>query len=111
MTARRTYSGGARYQLPLPEQWGQFVFNADEYYSGPTEFTFIELPPYAVLNLRADWNNVEGHQLDLSVFMRNAANREYIATPVASGAFLGMTSGIYGPPRMFGLEFRARFGK
>jgi iron complex outermembrane receptor protein len=111
MTARRTYSGGARYQLPLPEQWGQFVFNADEYYSGPTEFTFIELPPYAVLNLRADWNNVEGHPLDLSVFMRNAANREYIATPVASGAFLGMTSGIYGPPRMFGLEFRARFGK
>jgi hypothetical protein len=43
--------------------------------------------------------------------MRNAANREYIATPVASGAFLGMTSGIYGPPRMFGLEFRVRFGK
>ena len=111
MTARRTYSAGARYQLPLPEQWGQFVFNADEYYSGPTEFTFTELPPYAVLNLRADWNNVEGHPLDLSVFMRNAANREYIATPVASGAFLGMTSGIYGPPRMFGLEFRARFGK
>jgi iron complex outermembrane recepter protein len=111
MTARRTYSGGVRYRLPLPEEWGQLFLNADEYYSGPTEFTFIDLPPYAVLNLRADWNNVEGYPLDLSLFMRNAANREYIATPVASGAFLGMTSGIYGPPRMFGLEFRVRFGK
>jgi iron complex outermembrane receptor protein len=64
-----------------------------------------------VLNLRLDWNNVEGHPLDLSFFMRNAANREYVAIPVASGAFLGMLSGIYGPPRMFGLEFRVRVGK
>jgi len=111
MTARRTYSGGARYQLPLPAEWGQLIFNADEYYSGPTAFTATELPPYAVLNLRLDWNNVEGHPLDLSFFMRNAANREYVAIPVASGAFLGMLSGIYGPPRMFGLEFRVRVGK
>jgi iron complex outermembrane receptor protein len=111
MTARRTYSGGVRYQLPLPEELGQVVFNADEYYSGPTAYTGTNLPPYAVLNLRLDWNDVEGQPLDLSFFMRNALNREYIATPVASGAFLGMTSGIYGPPRMYGLEFRVRFGK
>jgi iron complex outermembrane receptor protein len=111
MTARRTYSGGVRYQLPLPEELGQVIFNADEYYSGPTAYTGTNLPPYAVLNLRLDWNDVEGQPLDLSFFMRNALNREYIATPVASGAFLGMTSGIYGPPRMYGLEFRVRFGK
>ena len=111
MTARRTYSGGARYQLPLPEELGQVIFNADEYYSGPTEFTATKLPPYAVLDLRLDWNNLEGQPLDLSFFMRNALDRQYIATPVASGAFLGMTSGIYGPPRMYGVEFRVRFGK
>jgi iron complex outermembrane receptor protein len=111
MTARRTYSGGVRYQLPLAQEWGHLIFNADEYYSGPTEFTAAQLPPYAVLNLRLDYNNVRGYPLDLSLFMRNAANREYIATPVASGAFLGMLSGIYGPPRMYGVEFQVRFGK
>jgi outer membrane receptor protein involved in Fe transport len=74
-------------------------------------FTATQLPPYAVLNTRLDWNNVEGHPFDLSLFVRNAANRQYYATPVASGAFLGLTTAIPGPPRMFGGEFRVRFGK
>jgi iron complex outermembrane receptor protein len=111
MTAKRTFAGGARYQLPVPENLGQVVFNADEYYTGPTAFTATQLPPYAVLNTRLDWNNVEGHPFDLSLFVRNAANRQYYATPVASGAFLGLTTAIPGPPRMFGGEFRVRFGK
>jgi iron complex outermembrane recepter protein len=110
-TAKRTFAGGARYQLPVPDNLGQVVFNADEYYTGPTMFTSTQLPPYAVLNTRLDWNNVQGHPLDLSLFVRNAANRQYYATPVASGAFLGLTTAIPGPPRMFGGEFRVRFGK
>jgi iron complex outermembrane recepter protein len=111
MTARRTYSGGVRYQFPMPDEWGQLVANVEEYYSGPTEYNNVAMPPYSVTNLRLDWNNVQRSPLDLSFFMRNATNREYVATPVAAGAFLGMFSGIYGPPRMFGLEFRVRFGK
>ncbi|HEY3850846.1 MAG TPA: TonB-dependent receptor [Steroidobacteraceae bacterium] len=111
MTAKRTFTGGARYAAPVPDSFGQLVFNVDEYYTSAVMFSQTELPPYAVMNLRLDWNGVEGHNFDLSAFVRNAANREYVATPVASGAFLGMTSGIYGPPRMFGVEFRARIGK
>jgi iron complex outermembrane recepter protein len=111
MTSKRTFAGGARYQLPVPDSLGQVVFNADEYYTGPTMFTSTVLPPYAVLNTRLDWNNVEGHPFDLSLFVRNALNREYYATPVASGAFLGLTTAIPGPPRMFGGEFRVRFGR
>ncbi len=111
MTAKRTFAGGARYQLPVPDELGQVVFNVDEYYTSPVMFTATTLPAYAVLNTRLDWNNVEGHPLDLSLYVRNAANREYFATPVASGTFLGMTSAIPGPPRMFGGEFRVRFGK
>jgi iron complex outermembrane receptor protein len=90
---------------------GQVIMNVDEYYTSATAFTATQLPPYAVLNLRLDYNNIEGHPLDLSFFMRNALNREYVAIPVASGTTLGMLSGIYGPPRMFGAEFRVRFGK
>ena len=111
MTARRTFAGGARYQLPIPDDLGQVVLNAEEYYTSQIMFTSANLPPYAVLNMRLDWNNVEGHPLDLSLFVRNALNREYYATPVASGAFLGLTTAIPGPPRMFGGEFRVRFGK
>jgi len=111
LTARRTYSGGLRYRLPLAPEWGELVTNADVYYSSPTEFAATTVPPYAALNLRVDYNNVGGHPVDLSFYMRNAANREYISTPVAAGAFLGMTSAIYGPPRLYGVEIRARFGK
>jgi iron complex outermembrane receptor protein len=111
MTARRTFSGGVRYKLPLPREWGEVVANADEYYSSPTSFTGTTLPPYAVLNLRLDYNDINGTPVDVGVFVRNATNREYPQVPVASGAFLGMTSAIYGPPRMYGLEFRVRFGK
>jgi iron complex outermembrane recepter protein len=111
MTARRTFAAGARYQLPVPDDLGQVVFNANEYYTSPVMFTSANLPPYAVLNMRLDWNNVQGHPLDLSLFVRNALDREYYATPVASGAFLGLLTAIPGPPRMFGGEFRVRFGK
>ena len=74
-------------------------------------FTATSLPSYGLLNMRLDWNNVENYPIDLSMYVRNAANRIYYATPVASGAFLGMTSAIPGAPRMFGGEFRVRFGK
>jgi iron complex outermembrane recepter protein len=111
VTAKRTFAGGARYELPVPDDLGQFIFNLDEYYSSPILYGTTVLPPYAVLNMRLDWNNVEGHPVDLSLFVRNAANREYYATPVAAGTFLGMLSAIPGPPRMYGGEFRVRFGK
>jgi iron complex outermembrane recepter protein len=111
MTAKRTFAGGVRYQLPVAEALGQVVFNVDEYYTSETMFTSTVLPPYAVLNTRLDWNNVGGHPVDLSLFVRNAADRQYYATPVASGAFLGLTTAIPGPPRMFGGEVRIRFGK
>jgi iron complex outermembrane receptor protein len=111
MTAKRTFTAGLRYQLPVPDTLGQLVFNADEYYTSPIEYSPIFLPQYAITNLRLDLNNVQGHPVDLSLYVRNLANREYIATPVATGTFLGMTSGIPGAPRMFGGEFRVRFGK
>jgi iron complex outermembrane recepter protein len=111
LTAKHTFSAGLRYKLPLAPEWGELIANADEYYTAETAFTATAVPAYAVLNLRLDYNNIGGHPVDLAFFMRNAANREYISTPVASGTFLGMTSGIYGPPRMYGVEIRARFGK
>jgi len=111
MTARRTFSGGVRYRLPLPSEWGEVVANADEYYTSETSFTGTALPPYGVLNMRLDYNGIKGGPVDVGIFVRNAADRKYAQTPVASGAFLGITSAIYGPPRMYGLEFRVRFGK
>jgi iron complex outermembrane receptor protein len=111
MTARRSFSAGVRYRLPLPTAWGEVVANADEYYTSATAFSGTTLPPYAVLNMRLDYNNIEGGPVDVGIFVRNATDRRYAQAPVASGAFLGITSAIYGPPRMYGLEFRVRFGK
>jgi iron complex outermembrane recepter protein len=70
-----------------------------------------EQKSYALLNLRFDWENFMGRPFDLSVFMDNVTNRTY---KVGADALLnetGTSASIYGPPRMFGIELRYRFGE
>ena len=67
-----------------------------------------EVPAYGVLNVRADWKAVLGHPLDLSAFCNNATNKTYLT--FQNDAYAGGTDqGLYGPPRMFGVQVRWRF--
>jgi iron complex outermembrane recepter protein len=66
---------------------------------------------YMLLNLRFDWDNFLGNPFDLSMFVDNVTNRTY---KVGADALLnetGTSASIYGPPRMWGLELRYRFGE
>jgi len=65
---------------------------------------------YVLLNLRFDWDNFLGEPFDVSAFVDNVTNRVY---KVGADALLnetGTSASIYGPPRMWGLELRYRFG-
>jgi iron complex outermembrane receptor protein len=65
---------------------------------------------YTLLNLRADWDNVFGSSFDASVFMDNVTNETYKVGANALLHLTGTSASIYGPPRMWGVELRARFG-
>lgn len=65
---------------------------------------------YAVFNFRFDWNNFLGDGFDLSFFVDNAFDRQYQVAGNALLNLVGTNASIYAPPRMWGFEFRYRFG-
>ena len=84
--------------------------NLDYYWTDDVRFSDFDTPSYDIANLRIDLNSVAGSSLDLSVFARNLFDEEYVSGVSAGGSFIGLTSVIYGPPRMVGAELRYRFG-
>jgi iron complex outermembrane receptor protein len=109
LTAGKSYTAGIRYEVfpgPFAEK---VVLNLDYYWTD--EFTFSEavLPDYSLANLRLDINGVAESSIDLSFFCRNLFDKEYITAGSSSGSFVGITSVVYGPPRMVGAEVRYRF--
>lgn len=108
--AQKTVIAGLRYAMHLAGIADELVFNADYYWTDDVRFTDFDTPSYKLTNLRLDLNSVAGSNLDLSFHVRNLFDREYVSGVAAGGAFVGMTSVVYGPPRMYGAELRYRFG-
>lgn len=65
---------------------------------------------YSLVNLRVDWDSFLGKPFDLSVFVDNVTNQTYAQGANALLHLTGTSASIYGPPRMFGVELRWRFG-
>ncbi len=108
--ADRTFTLGARLVLPVSADLGEIVLNADYYNTTKIRYSGFLVPGYDLVNARIDWNDVAGSKFDLSLFARNVLNNKYPNASNATGAFLGLTTVTYGPPRMVGLELRYRFG-
>lgn len=108
--AQKTVIAGLRYAMHLAGIADELVFNADYYWTDDVRFTDFNTPSYKLTNLRLDLNSVAGSNLDLSFHVRNLFDREYVSGVSAGGVFTGMTSVLYGPPRMYGAELRYRFG-
>jgi iron complex outermembrane recepter protein len=66
---------------------------------------------YSLVNLRIDWDNFLGQPFDLSAFVDNVTNQTYKQGADALLHLTGTSASIYGPPRMWGLELRYRFGE
>jgi iron complex outermembrane recepter protein len=67
------------------------------------------LPGYALLNFRFDWHNVMRTNLNVSGFVKNAADRVYYAGGLATGAAFGLNAALPGVPRTFGIELNYKF--
>jgi iron complex outermembrane receptor protein len=121
---------GARYSVPIPDQYGGLSMAATWYGQssmnaadnstsncGPDGFYVachnrgFRIPGHNLVNLRADWKNVAGKRFDLSFFVNNLSNTVYQNTALGLAGVLGTYSVGYGPPRMYGLALRVPFGR
>jgi iron complex outermembrane receptor protein len=116
---RNQGSVGVRYALPLDQRIGQIAASAQYYRqsgiwlddsllqdSRPDGFQ----PGYGNLNLRLDWNSIYGLPVDAGVFVTNATDHVHLVGVGSLVASLGYIQGTYSEPRMYGFEFRYRFG-
>lgn len=109
LAAEKSFVAGIRYELTDLSFSESVVMNIDYYWTDEMIFSDGTLPSYDLTNLRLDMNNILASQVDLSVFVRNVFDDEYANSASSSGTFIGITSLVYGAPRMFGAEVRYSF--
>lgn len=56
------------------------------------------------------WNHIADRPISLTLFVNNAFNTLYVQNVAIGQPGLGVFSGSYGPPRMFGLRLRYTSG-
>jgi iron complex outermembrane receptor protein len=119
-TAKHQFTLDVRYRLPVPEAWGE-VFASGQLFaqsgvwlddSALNNPNFKEgfQPGYHNLNARLDWNNIAGHPVDASLFVKNIADDTRVVAIANFLNNLGINNAIYDEPRTFGVQVRARFG-
>lgn len=84
------------------------IFMDDTEISNPLGVSTAQ-PGYGLINLRAEWSNVGGNPVDLSVFVRNLTDKYYIIG-TAGILPLGTIAVLNGDPRTVGIQARIRFG-
>jgi iron complex outermembrane receptor protein len=86
------------------------VFSGDFYHSSSVQSSDAVLPAYDLVNARLDFSGIGGSPVDLSVFVRNLFDKDYLASSNVGSNLLGIQSGFFGAPRTVGVELRYRFG-
>ena len=110
LVAKTTVTAGLRWTLPLPESFATGVLSADYYHSSKVQSSDAILPAYDLVNARFDLNGIGGSRIDAGVYVRNLFDKKYLASANVGSNQLGISSGFYGAPRIYGLELRFRFG-
>ncbi len=109
--------------LPLSPDWGELalVGNASWIDDNPggghsdTEFnkTVLEQNRLGIYNLRLEWRNILGREVDLTLWGRNLSNEAYGDSSdvfaSAAGGIFAMPSIIFRDPRTYGVTIQYRF--
>jgi iron complex outermembrane recepter protein len=64
---------------------------------------------YALVNARAEWNNVLGSRIDAAVYASNLTGKQYEVGGFPLGAVIGGNSTLPGAPRTYGIELGIKF--
>ena len=113
---RFSFGATATYHLPVDEAWGKISAGISWSWSGHQSVSPLAnepinaIPHYQDFDLRADWTDIFGQPFDAAFFMTNATGNLYLTGVVPLTTTLGITSGAYDPPRMYGFSLKYRFG-
>jgi iron complex outermembrane receptor protein len=109
------------YALPIPESAGNleisatYVYTSEAYSTTTDNYDPANASPNNVeatnlVNANIDWRGVAGSDIDLSFFVTNLFDEEYITARLGGWDSLGFANGRQGEPRMFGARLRYSFG-
>ena len=119
---QNTVTATVRYTLPLDQSLGDISLQANMYYQ--SEMIRSERSPivpddiedlvrvqdsYEVYNYQIDWESVMGSQFDVSLWIKNATDEEYVVGGQTVLAQLGSALYNYGEPRTYGLSLNYTF--
>jgi outer membrane receptor protein involved in Fe transport len=68
----------------------------------------VEIPSYSTVDLRISWRELLGSGTEIALFGNNLLDEEYRVFATGYETFKFNAFG-YGPPRMWGAEFRKEF--
>jgi iron complex outermembrane receptor protein len=112
------------YTLPLPDTIGGVTLAATFTYTSrqlsnyqdreePALAQFSYLPATRLLNLNANWSNIMGKPVDLSLFATNVTKEQYYTFCSGLGGAIGSSNGFetcqVGAPLMFGARVKVRY--
>ncbi|MDP3673475.1 MAG: TonB-dependent receptor [Novosphingobium sp.] len=104
------FGSTVRLSLPTSRGLGDVSLTATYYHQAKYHFASTSQEPEAVVepqnlvNLRLDWKNVLKSRVDLAAYVRNATNQTYLVGGDSQQGSTGITYGLYGEPRMYGVE-------
>lgn len=115
LVPKNQFVGSLAWILPTPVEWGDmkaavtYVFTDEQQGVGKDYSALAVFPQYELWNFNLSWNGIMGTGLDVSAFMTNAKDEEYI-TYIAGTYANGLESGAVGQPRMYGMRVKYNFG-
>jgi iron complex outermembrane receptor protein len=105
VTPKWSYAISARYVLPFHPLEGDIAINYNYFWTKGWFTQNLPVPGYDLHNLRIDWTNIGGKNIDAGFWVRNLFDEEYIL----SGANYGAGVVNYGEPRMVGVDVSYHF--
>jgi iron complex outermembrane receptor protein len=111
-------SFNARYQLPVPEDWGDLFASTTVAYQSHQYLGVQASDPafstigngYTTIDLALDWKNILNHPVDVSLFATNVTDTVYKLGGIPVYGVAGYAAFVYGEPRMYGARIKYRFG-
>lgn len=109
----------ARWHLPVAESFGDVFVAGTIYRQTRVAYSDDNIgfspafgPAYTIANFSVDFDGIGGLPMDLSFFLKNAFDKEYVAAGgLINNAIYGSATLYYGEPRTYGVQLRYRFGR
>lgn len=105
----------ASYMFPVDPEIGDmrlsttYVWTDEQQAVSKETSPLATLPDYDLWNFSFNWNAIMGSPIDMSAFVTNASDEEYI-TSLTGNYNSGFELGQVGVPRMYGARIRYNFG-